>query len=356
MDDNIIKGAFEDSGFDDFEDNYTEEEKKTEDENQMEDALAFYSDSDDEDYDNEDDVDYDNNEAVDAFDPSDEQDSGSMAFSSDDSENEDTEPISDDEPTPNIPSVAERYMNVSTAYQNLLNESNGITDADSDDTITITSLIQNSNEFFDWEGADSGQPQTNKQEEDQQMFGDNTDVFEAGEAPKKTEIKAIRGGYLNGEKVVWHIDTSKESKENKETKTPLRKYTNKANYPSSVFAKPKKKKSLKDKLIIYAIVCCCASCFFAVQANSYYAIKPSGSALHAMLAWMTLDSMETTLTPFYSDIFFNSFAIAFAVSAVICLMAYLNSQTKEQRRIGHEHGNARLATKIDYKKYKKRHM
>ena len=139
---------------------------------------------------------------------------------------------------------------------------------------------------------------------------------------------------------------------------PRRKYTNQATFEKATFGKVEDAEpSIRNKLIASVIVTLAISSYFGIMANSYF-IANSGNVrntFECFFSWFFNDT-PICLSPFYVDIFFTSFGIAFAVCAVAALLFWDRAAQRKARREGVEHGNARFATMSDYKKYRQRHM
>lgn len=140
----------------------------------------------------------------------------------------------------------------------------------------------------------------------------------------------------------------------------VRKYTNVAEMQKIVFAKPKEVNGnpLK-KIAIFGIVCLFVGIFFGVEANSYYNMMGGKvqSDLACAWSWLTVfDTMPVSIEPLNSSVFFTAFAIGFGILGIIGLFVYLDTEQKRLSRVGHEHGNARLGTKKDFKTFKTKFM
>lgn len=143
------------------------------------------------------------------------------------------------------------------------------------------------------------------------------------------------------------------------TGEPKRSYKGKIPKSDVKFAKPvESEKSIVPKLIMFVALCIGAGVFLGVKANSYYVYKDGNveSALSCAISWIMEESLPTAITPFHSDVFFTGFGVAAAILGVIGLFIYLDSEQKKQSRVGHEHGNARLGKKNDFKQFKRKFM
>lgn len=139
----------------------------------------------------------------------------------------------------------------------------------------------------------------------------------------------------------------------------VREYTNKAEFEKINYAKPVEAKgSWKKKLLILLIACFVVGCFLAVKANSYfvYTNGKTTDGIACTFSWLMADDMPYALTPFNSSIFMTAFGIGAGLVAIVGIFIYLESEQKRQSRVGHEHGNARLGTASDFKKFKTRFM
>lgn len=140
----------------------------------------------------------------------------------------------------------------------------------------------------------------------------------------------------------------------------IRKYTNVAEMQKIVFAKPKEiNGNPLKKLAIFGIVCLFVGIFFGVEANSYYNMMGGKvqSDLACAWSWLTVfDTMPVSIEPLNTSVFFLSFALGFGILGVIGLFVYLDTEQKHLSRVGHEHGNARLGTKKDFKTFKTKFM
>ena len=160
-------------------------------------------------------------------------------------------------------------------------------------------------------------------------------------------------------KQICKATLEEKKKELTEELPKVREYTNKANYEITTFSKPVDEKGKwKSKLIIFAIICLCVGCFLGVKANSYYVFSEGkvNNAIACSFSWVLKDNMPYALTPFNSSVFFTAFGIGAGTVAIIGIFVMLDAEQKRQSRVGHEHGNARLGTQSDFKKYKVKFM
>ena len=139
----------------------------------------------------------------------------------------------------------------------------------------------------------------------------------------------------------------------------IRNYTNKAEFEKINFAKPVEAKgSWKKKLLILLVACLVVGCFLGVKANSYfiYTGGKTTDGIACTFSWLMADNMPYALTPFNSSIFMTAFGIGAGIVAIVGIFVYLEGEQKRQSRVGHEHGNARLGTASDFKKFKTQFM
>lgn len=138
-----------------------------------------------------------------------------------------------------------------------------------------------------------------------------------------------------------------------------RTYNKVAEMPKITFSAPTKKKSFLFKLIVFLIACSGVGTFVGVEANSYFFYKGGkvDSTLACAWSWMIeYDKMPTTISPINSEVFWTSFFVGFGLLGIIGLFIWLDNDSKKRSRVGHEHGNARLGTKRDFKIFKRKFM
>lgn len=141
---------------------------------------------------------------------------------------------------------------------------------------------------------------------------------------------------------------------------PKRKYKNVAKFDKISHAKPKESQpSIVPKLLIAGGASVAAGIWFGIEANSYFIAnadkKPTG--MQCTFGWiMQYDTLKINLSPLYGDIFFTAFGIVVFIMAVIIFFVWDSSAGKKRRREGKEHGDGRLATPSDFKKFKSRFM
>ena len=188
---------------------------------------------------------------------------------------------------------------------------------------------------------------------------DENTEFEAEVVPTE---ETIRNTYIIIDGIKRVLQTAAQMlSEAADSALPVRRqYKNVAKFDKINHAKPKESQpSMMPKLIIAASITVSASAYFGVMANSYFIAnadkKPT--AMQCTFGWlMSMDTLQTSMSPLYADIFFTAFfIIAFIVAAVLFLM-YDSSAGKKRRREGKEHGAGRLATPTDFKKFKGRFM
>ena len=139
----------------------------------------------------------------------------------------------------------------------------------------------------------------------------------------------------------------------------VRTYNKTAEMPKIIYGAPVKKKSFLFKLVVFLIACSGVGTFLGVEANSYFFYKGGKveSALACAWSWMIeYDKMPTTISPINSEVFWTSFFVGFGLLGIIGLFIWLDNDSKKQSRVGHEHGNARLGTKRDFKIFKRKFM
>lgn len=145
-----------------------------------------------------------------------------------------------------------------------------------------------------------------------------------------------------------------------DSSTPhIREYTNKAKFYKPHYAKPKSRgQAFLKKCLIAIAVAIGIGIWLGVEANSYYIFKGGkvNTALNCAFGWITVENMPINISPFYSDVFFTAFMVGAGAVGLVLLFIYLDKEQKKNSRIGHEHGNARIATDSDFKKYKNKFM
>ena len=139
----------------------------------------------------------------------------------------------------------------------------------------------------------------------------------------------------------------------------VRSYTNKAVIPKANFRKPKEQQTkLLPRLMIRFIICCAVGIFAGLKANSYYAfqVKNKEDITASSVNWIIKDNIPFSVSPFNGDLFMKAFFIFFAIIALILVFLWFDEEQRRLSRVGKEHGNARLGTASDYKKYKNKFM
>lgn len=139
----------------------------------------------------------------------------------------------------------------------------------------------------------------------------------------------------------------------------LRDAPNLSEMPKTVYAKPVEKNSNnKAKYLILSIIGIATGLFLAIQANSYYFFKNGkvNNPLTCAFSWITEKNMPIYLNDINTSIAGIAFLIGFGAIALLGLFSYLNAEQLQTSRVGHEHGNARLGTPSDFKKFKLKFM
>lgn len=145
-----------------------------------------------------------------------------------------------------------------------------------------------------------------------------------------------------------------------DSSTPhIREYTNKAKFYKPRYAKPKSRgQAFMQKLILAVAAAVGVGIWLGVEANSYYIFQNGkvNNALNCAFGWLMVENMPIRIDPFYSDVFFTAFMVGAGAIGLVLLFIYLDKEQKKNSRIGHEHGNAHIATDSDFKKYKNKFM
>lgn len=153
---------------------------------------------------------------------------------------------------------------------------------------------------------------------------------------------------------VISVETSVDSS------TPhIREYTNEAKFYKPRYAKPKSRgQAFMQKLILAVAAAVGVGIWLGVEANSYYIFQNGkvNNALNCAFGWLMVENMPINISPFYSDVFFTAFMVGAGAIGLVLLFIYLDKEQKKNSRIGHEHGNAHIATDSDFKKYKNKFM
>ncbi len=126
------------------------------------------------------------------------------------------------------------------------------------------------------------------------------------------------------------------------------------------FAKPAEARDGKltlKKVIVFFIVCLAIGVFITLQASSYYNFKDGkvSNAFECLYAWLSANPPFNPF-PLNQAVAMISMLVGTGVPLIIGIFTHLNNDEKNQSRVGHEHGNARLATPDDYKLYSNRFM
>lgn len=145
---------------------------------------------------------------------------------------------------------------------------------------------------------------------------------------------------------------------------PLREYTNKTVIEEPVYDEPiDVEKSIGQKLVPYIIFSLLVSSLFGVKSNSYYNYKlqfmdypEQLRPTDCIIGWIATDNIPVTLMPFNPAVFFTSFGVLLAISAIVSFLIFSKNEEKEKARVGHEHGSARLSTRKDFMQYRQKFM
>ena len=183
--------------------------------------------------------------------------------------------------------------------------------------------------------------------------------------PLKTQIiaeKAVEPQLFSSENI-GNITLKKRIKETerrmKAPEAPLRKYDVKTVYPKPRYVSPvDSDASFGKQFLMFSSLSVIVGLIFGFQANSYYNSidDPDATAFSVMFAWLSDSSAEFTIFPFNVGIFMASFLTIGIVMSLIILFILLDAEQKKKRRIGHEHGNAKLGTKKTFKEYQAKFM
>ena len=127
------------------------------------------------------------------------------------------------------------------------------------------------------------------------------------------------------------------------------------------FGKPIEVKDGKltlKKAIIFFIVCLGIGVFITLQANSYYNYKNGkvSNPFECLYSWLGQRNMPFNPFPLNENVTMFGMLIGTGLPLIVGIFTHLGNQEKQQSRVGHEHGNARLATPDDYKLYSNRFM
>lgn len=138
----------------------------------------------------------------------------------------------------------------------------------------------------------------------------------------------------------------------------VRSYNKTAEMPKITYSAPIKGKSFAFKLTVFLIACAAVGVFMGVQANSYFFYKGGKveSTLACAWSWLMEENMPITFSPINGSVFGLAFLVGFGILGIIGLFIWLDGDAKKQSRVGHEHGNARLGTKRDFKIFKRKFM
>lgn len=134
----------------------------------------------------------------------------------------------------------------------------------------------------------------------------------------------------------------------------IREYYNKPKFYKPVFGKAKTGEDNSKIYIFMAIMAVAVGIFGGVEANSYYiAVKGEvPNILSCSWSWLSMfDTLQVTVTPFYANVFFTSFFVWVSILGLFFLFSSMNTAKMKKSRVGHEHGNMRLSTKNDFRKY-----
>ena len=168
----------------------------------------------------------------------------------------------------------------------------------------------------------------------------------------------------NGVKQVRRID-AEESEEEAPPEMPerkeyeqVRKYTNKIKKEQIVFRKPTEINSGGwKKVVIFLIACLAVGVFIGLKANSYYIAKAGkvSSVISCAYSWL-MEDVPFSMKSFNQDVFMSGFGIGAGALGLVGLFTWLDNDAKKASRVGHEHGNAKLAAPADFKKYQAQFM
>lgn len=153
-------------------------------------------------------------------------------------------------------------------------------------------------------------------------------------------------------------ETKKEKEFDSKPREHVRTYSKDAKMEKIVFRKPREKESIMPKLIMLIGGCIAVGVFLGLQANSYYIYKGGKvkSNLSCVFSWIMEENMPFSMSPINGAVFGTGFLAGACVLGVIGLFIYLDSSTKKQSRVGHEHGSSRIATPKDIKNFRNRFM
>lgn len=178
---------------------------------------------------------------------------------------------------------------------------------------------------------------------------------------KKSIVKRVRA-FIVGLKE-WTIEVTTDAVEALEKtsseKPAVRTYSKKAEMPKTSHAKAYVEGQGKGfKYLLFAVACIATGAFLGIQANSYYYFKKGEveSAMSCAFGWLMVEDLPTVISPLNAEVFFTAFAMGAGILAVIGLFIWLDSDAKKRSRVGHEHGQARLGSKRDFKIYKNKFM
>ena len=173
------------------------------------------------------------------------------------------------------------------------------------------------------------------------------DVTEGEEGVKTVKVRGTEEEENTAEKQM------PEKKEYPE----VRKYTNKIKKDQIVFAKPKELETGGwKKVVIFLIACLAVGLFLGLKANAY-SIANAGKAsnFECVYKWLEND-VPFRLNPFNQNVFMTGFGVGAGGLGLVGLFTWLDNDAKKQSRVGHEHGNARLGTPSDFKKFRNKFM
>lgn len=176
---------------------------------------------------------------------------------------------------------------------------------------------------------------------------------ETEEAIRKAEKVAIDG-------VEYIYQKIKESVVNRAIKR-VREFRDNFKKPEYEYKKPRVEKVSNIPLILFFVILgTIAAGYVAMSANSYYifSIIKGKSTDFGTVMWgcMLNTGYERTLSPFYMEIAAPAFLIVFGLVMIICFFAVTSANDRRRRRVGKEHGNARLAGSNDIKRFRKEFM
>lgn len=183
--------------------------------------------------------------------------------------------------------------------------------------------------------------------------------LEAAVEEQISKAKSLSLGGLEAKLVSYAETAEEEASGPRDTKRTYKNGDPPIKKPS--FGKPTEAKDGKltlKKVIIFFIICLGIGVFITLQANSYYNYKGGkvSNVFDCLYAWLMTGDMPFKPFPLNENVTMFGMLIGTGLPLVIGVFAHLSNDEKNQSRVGHEHGNARLATPDDYKAYSNRFM